>query len=99
MHTGVAAIKNIDVTITGHSSTSLIIRQDWCKRHLSCSTADLLEELSSKLPCKRTITVESNVITGYKKLTISVYNLDPADLKFLCEVFFSSCQKLFTKKQ
>ena len=67
LSTDAPVIENIDVTITGRSSTTLIIQHDSSKRRLACSTQDLLEELSSKLPCKHTITVESNIITAYKR--------------------------------
>ena len=59
--------ETIDVTVTGRSSTTLIIRHNSQKRRLSCNTPELLDELSSKLPCRRTVTIESNIITAYNK--------------------------------
>ena len=57
----------LDVTITGHSSTSVIVRYESRKRHLTCSTMELLTELSEKLPSKKRIKVENNVITSFEK--------------------------------
>ena len=59
--------ETIDVTITGRSSKAIILRHKSQKRHMACSSDELLEELSAKLPCKRIITVESNIITAYEK--------------------------------
>ena len=59
--------ETIDVTITGRSSKAIIFCHKSQKRHMACSSDELLEELSAKLPCKRKITVESNIITAYEK--------------------------------
>ena len=56
-----------DVTITGRSSTSLIVRYKAKKRHLTCSSTQLLNELSEKLPAKKRIRIENNVITNIEK--------------------------------
>ena len=60
-------METIDVTITGRSNKAIIVRHNSKKRHMGCSTDELLEELSSPLPCKRRITVESNIVTAYEK--------------------------------
>ena len=59
--------ETIDVTITGRSSKAIIVRHKSQKRHMACSSDELLEELAAKLPCKQTITVESNIVTSYEK--------------------------------
>ena len=59
--------ETIDLTITGRSSKAIILRHKSQMRHMACSSDELLEELSAKLPCKRIITVESNIITAYEK--------------------------------
>ena len=59
--------ETIDVTVTGRSSNALIVRHQSRKRNMSCSSPELLEELSSKFPCKRRISIENNVITGFEK--------------------------------
>ena len=60
-------IEEIDVTITGHSSKQLIICHRTSKRRMSCSTEDLLNELSAEFLCKRKLIVDNDVITGYEK--------------------------------
>ena len=59
--------ETIDVTITGRSSKAIIVHHKSQKRHMTCSSDELLEELAAKLPYKQTITVESNIVTSYEK--------------------------------
>ena len=63
----VPEIETIDVTITGRSSKQLIVRHMTSKRRMTCSTDELLDELSIKFPAKRRLTVDNNIITGYEK--------------------------------
>ena len=59
--------ETIDVTITGRSSKAIIVQHNSKKRHMTCSSTELLEELSKDLPSKKRITVESNIVTAYEK--------------------------------
>ena len=59
--------ETIDVTVTGRSSKALIVHHQSHKRHMSCASPELLEELSTKFPCKRRISIENNVFTACEK--------------------------------
>ena len=44
--------ETLDITITGRSCEKLIVRHMSTKKHLSCSSEELLDELSTTFPCK-----------------------------------------------
>ena len=59
--------ETIDVTVAGRSSEKLIVRHMSAKKRLSCSSTELLDELSTTFPCKRRLILDNEVITGYEK--------------------------------
>ena len=60
-------VQEIEGNITGHTSTSLIVRCGSQKRYLLCSNSEQFNEHSKSFPTKRRLTVEDNTIMDYEK--------------------------------